>query len=690
MATADRQIAPEGTRASPQESALANVGGRLWSPTLLLIVSALAYLPLIGHFGYFNDDWYLMYSAGAHGPGVFWGLFSIDRPFRALVMIPSYTLFGANPLYYNISAYLFRLLGAVALLWLFNMLWPRQRIAATAMALLYLVYPGFLSQPNAIDFQSHIVGLAAACLSVALTVKAVLTHKPAAKAILFALSILLGWLALGQMEWYIGFEYLRWAAVFVLANRSAGTIWQKIWRTIRWAFPALALPVVFLTWRLFFFQSQRGATDVGAQLSTGDLSLPVAAVTRLVYLFKDMLNVLVTAWGVPLYELTATIEWKPALLGLAIAAIAAAAVLVWLLRIARATDETESEPVDWRKEALWLGLSATLFGLIPVILVNRHIVFPEYSRYTLVAAVGAMIFLVACLYYVPRGSVRAGALGALVFIAVLTQYANSVWFANVDQAMQQFWWQVSWRVPQFQVHTTLVAHYAVGAAEEDYFVWGPANLIYYPQAQNTLVNQPAVYAAILNTDTVNKIVTKQRQEFDDRRTIRTYKNYRQVLVLSQPSPTSCVQVLDGTALELSSSEDSSVREVAPYSDVTHILLSQESHTPPSVEFGPEPAHDWCFYYEQASLARQRGNWDEVARLGQQAATRGLTPNDPIEWMPFLQAAAIQGDIASLQNAAVAVTSDPLVAQQACRILGGTPGISDSARTLINTAYCAGG
>ena len=127
---------------------------------LLLIVAGLAYLPLVREFSYFNDDWYLMYSASAYGPNTFVDIFSVDRPGRALVMIPAYLLFGANPLYYSLSAFVFRVLGGLALLWLLNMIWPGRRTAAILMSLLFAIYPGFLSQPNAIDYQSHLLGLA--------------------------------------------------------------------------------------------------------------------------------------------------------------------------------------------------------------------------------------------------------------------------------------------------------------------------------------------------------------------------------------------------------------------------------------------------------------------------------------------------------------------------------------------------
>ena len=59
-------------------------------PVVILVAfSAAAYLPLIEQIGYANDDWYLMYAAGVRGAGVFRDIFAVDRPLRALVMIPA-------------------------------------------------------------------------------------------------------------------------------------------------------------------------------------------------------------------------------------------------------------------------------------------------------------------------------------------------------------------------------------------------------------------------------------------------------------------------------------------------------------------------------------------------------------------------------------------------------------------------
>jgi len=245
--------------------------------TLLLLVSAAAFLPMIARIGYLNDDWYLMYSAGTYGPGAFTDIFSVDRPARALVMIPAYGLFGETPFYYNLSAYVFRLLSAFAFFWLLNILWPRQNALVFGASLLYLIYPGFLSQHNGIDYQSQMVSLAAALFSLALSVKAAVMERGWRRFALFTLSTLFGWLYLGLVEYFIGFELFRWGCVFLLSSRTGGTHARKAWQTVRLAYPSLAVPGVFLIWRLFFFQSERGATDVDLQFEQV-MSRPVQTV----------------------------------------------------------------------------------------------------------------------------------------------------------------------------------------------------------------------------------------------------------------------------------------------------------------------------------------------------------------------------------------------------------------------------
>jgi hypothetical protein len=58
-------------------------------------------------------------------------------------------------------------------------------------------------------------------------------------------------------------------------------------------------------------------------------------------------------------------------------------------------------------------------------------------------------------------------------------------------------------------------------------------------------------------------------------------------------------------------------------------------------FGAEPAHNWCYYYEKAELARQFKDWQQVAALEQAAQQAGLATHYGTELIPFIEGLANQ-------------------------------------------------
>ena len=196
-------------------------------------------------------------------------------------------------------------------------------------------------------------------------------------------------------------------------------------------------------------------------------------------------------------------------------------------------------------------------------------------------------------------------------------------------------------------------------------------------------------AITLNKDTVKKILAREGQDFNNRRNIITYANARNILVLTQPTVNSCVHVIDGIQPELSQNDPDLIRAVGAYSEIDHVLVDETPHTPPSLVFGPEPSRNWCFYYEQADLARQRGEWNQVLDIGEQAKGQGFEPVDLIEWMPFLQAYAVAGDVDRLVNLAPIIATDPAVSMQACQSIKALPEISASVIDAVDNYYCIG-
>jgi len=654
---------------------------------LLLVAASTIYLPLLGRIGFTSDDWYLMYAGRVAGPGIFQSIFSIDRPLRAFVLGPAYALFGQNVLLYNLSAWGLRVTSALLLLWTLRKLWPGRAKATLAMSLLYLLYPGFLSQLNGIDYQSQMVSLAAAMLSLALTVAAFF-EKRAARFLWMGLAVLLGWLYLGLVEYEAGFEFLRLGLLFTLIARDVRGLRPRLVQTRKVWLPYLVIPLAFGIWRVFIFQGERKATSLGTQLG-GLLAAPVQTVLGwLSRIFLDTFNILVSAWGVPLYQLSAKVTALDVLIGVLIGVLLIRLVLL----IMRESGENTA-PVaesDWRVEALWLGLATVVVALIPVVLANRQVGFPDYSRYTLVSSVGAGMAIVAGLHYLTSRKLQTAVFSLLLLISFVTHYTNAALAAAETASMNDFWWQVSWRIPQMETNTTLVAHYPVVSIQEDYFVWGPANLIYYPEKVNNLdYVQPGIYAAVPNDETVTKVLIRERQEYDKRRTIRTYANYRNILILTQPTTKSCVQVIDGAQPELSAYETSNMIAMASHSEIEHIQLDEKFHTPPQLVFGAEPAHGWCYFYQKAAFARQRGDWQTVAKLGDDAISQKLAPFDSIEWMPFLQAYAVLGNTNRLAEIGVLLAAEPFVQAQTCQILGKMSGLSADVQKQEEMLFCAG-
>lgn len=653
---------------------------------LFAIIAGLIYLPKIGAFGYYNDDWYSMYAARVAGPNIFHAMYSIDRPGRAYLMEPLYILFQGNPLYYNLSAFIFRLAGALSLLWVLQMLWPKKRLESALAALLFLIYPGFLSQPNAIDFQSHLLGIWFAFISLGLMLKAFNAKGPQ-RWLLWAGTLLTGWAYLSQMEYYIGFEAVRVLLVVLIAAREAHGRRQIMLAALKKWGAFSVIPALYLFWRIFLFDNQRATTDVGTQLGQV-VSSPLATMySWLISFIQSFLNVLFLAWSVPLAQRGFSFDLSETMAGLALAALVTIIGLAGLWFAGKPVETDGLSSTHWRSEALWLGLAWVVVGLLPVVFANRTVLFPEYSRYGLVSAPGAMLVLVALLAYLAERRVQVALVALMLFSAGLTHYANAITYADFSSDVRSFWWQASWRIPQMEKGTTIVAQYPRDGIKEDSSVWGPANQIYYPEKVNSDKVQAGIYAILLDHEATVRILNRERQVYRKEIIVDTYRNYRNILILTQPGPDSCLQVIDGKQPEYSSDVDDSILVIGPYSETEHILLNEPSKSPPAFLFGAEPDHGWCYYYEKASLARQQGNWEAVLALGKKSSELGLAPKDQIEWMPFLEAYAQAGDADELKSIAPRIKANTFVHNQICTILKAMQSLRPQVQQVITDLYC---
>jgi hypothetical protein len=167
--------------------------------------------------------------------------------------------------------------------------------------------------------------------------------------------------------------------------------------------------------------------------------------------------------------------------------------------------------------------------------------------------------------------------------------------------------------------------------QQDYEVWGPVNLIYRPDT----AKRPAIQSEVLTNETAYDVL-RGTVRSDLNRDIRLNRDFNNLLLISLPSSSSCMHVIDGTLPVYSADDAFLVQQIGEYSHVDRIIPTGESPVPSSSIFGVEPEHDWCYYYQKASLARQTGDWDEIGRLYDKTKTLDLDTDDKAEMIPFLE------------------------------------------------------
>jgi len=248
----------------------------------------------------------------------------------------------------------------------------------------------------------------------------------------------------------------------------------------------------------------------------------------------------------------------------------------------------------------------------------------------------------------------------LIILGLLTQYTNDVIFRLNYIQTNATWWQLSWRAPQILKTTLISGNIEYGINDEDYTFWSPANLLYYPAERDLQIS-----AEVLLESTKSTFLS-QKVELYTRKTITFTRDFHNLLIFTK-NEDACLHVIDGKHPEFSENDSSVIREVGLLSDLDRIDITPATGMQPRVDlFGPKPESGWCNFYETAQLERQKRDWQSAAQAGDQAMDSNYSPNDPMEWLVFLQAFAYAND-PHYAEVKQYVLSDTYAAFQACTV-----------------------
>jgi len=502
-------------------------------------------------------------------------------------------------------------------------------------------------------------------------------------------SLLSGWAYLAFVEYAIGMEVFRWLCAYLVISRtSKETPVQKIIHTVRMVAIPLLVPALFLIWRVFLFDNERKAADISLQ--TGAiLGSPGTVLWWLVHFFQSVLNVSGFAWALPFNENFYFLRLKDILFAFSWM-IVVIAISYLIHQLTHADDEPASART-WQREAISMGLLGVGAGVVPIIIANRVVTFERFSHYALPASLAAVTFIVGLVYMLTDPRIRLASLSALVGLSVLTHHAVAAQARNEEALINDFWHQVAWRAPALRAGTMLVVNYAgLNYRDGSDIVWGPANFIYYSQPQSQVPLIVPIAAARMEADTPKNILEGAHLDLTYIIVNNIQYNFDNLLVISMPSENSCIHVLDAQWAELSIADTALIALSAPRSRMENVLVDEKLHTPPAMVFGEEPPHGWCYYYQKAQLARQEADWDAISIIGGEVTRLNLHPNDQVEWMPFLQAAAMSGDVKQVKQISTRINVEKLYKQQACQNLRAMDGLKPEVQDDVNELFCRGG
>lgn len=659
---------------------------RLPEPALLALfalLTLLAYGLLLFRTGFYWDDWPFAWAAHFLGPQSFFDSFLRVRPFLTPIFWLTTTLLPETPLAWQVFALLIRFLLTVSAWWAFRQTWPGQPHAVLLAALAFLVYPGYSQHWVAFThINQELIPLLFYLLSLGMTGLALRSETGSRRTLL---SLLLLTLGVFPTEYFLTLEPLRFLFLLCIFYERERSV-RVIARAARAWIPYLVVWAANALWLFLYYRSGMYANYDVTLGETADSPIGVVAG----WLFASLEAVWaagVYAWALlPVLAartLSAPSTW------LALGAAGAAFVLTWFALRQVAFSQPFSAGVTWPLQAILIGLAGLVLGRIPSWAAGLPLTLQSsFDRFTVSMMLGAALLAAGTVALLFRQQALWRLAAALLVALGAGQQAYSANVFRRDWERQQsFYWQLTERIPALMPGTVLLTDEVEMDYETDYALTAPINWMYAPNFRGGVLpylilgvgerpgRLPALEAGIPFTFPY--------------RPVRIEGNTAQAVVFLFP-PNGCLRILDPAFdSEATLGKDSPLlSQLLPLSTPAQIDLDSPPPVLPEAVFGPQPPISWCRYYARAERERQRGNWSEVRRLWEEAAADGLTPSNPLEILPFLEASARLGAWQQAEAISRLALDAPSARQAVCALWRRLSAELIVPDTLLQAAGCA--
>jgi hypothetical protein len=604
-------------------------------PLVLLLMGFVAYGYVLTSLGYYWADWEIVMFTKLN-PSLQFGYYAEDRPFPWTYEL-IYFLVGSHPIGWHIVTLFIRWTGTLFFVNSLILLWPRYKKHILWLGALLIVYPGFLQQSQSATKARHIMTFLLFALSIYLMILAI--KRPKWRRFLFSLSWTAAFLHLFTTEYFSGLELMRPVLLWILIADSNKNNSYLIRRVAFNYLPYLLITLFFFWCRFVYFPEIFGTTSRLGNINSTTSGFQESFVGSFLDLFNrallDLIYVTLQVWINALTNLAGFSFQRIATwfaFGVGILLTAAFSFFY---------DVDVNEDVMDKASPIWVfivGLFSFVLSALPVWAIGKEVSTGGWNdRFALAPMLGACLMVMALILWFVRPAGQKYVYGFLLVFSIATQ----VWAVNIyrrDWSTQlDYYWQLHWRVPALQSGTAVFSFEQPSAfVTQDTDAGYAVNVLYHYQTENGSL--PYWF------------ITPESETYfgpdnDFRRRVRNLEfngNTSEVISIMHQTGDSCLRALDEVYLYdplYTQGQDLLI----PMSNLSRIIPDPDLVPPDKDIFGPEPAHNWCYFFQKADLARQINDWDKALALYDQAQQSGFAPKFGAEYIPFIEAYAQTGD-----------------------------------------------
>ena len=592
-------------------------------PLAFLVVAILAYGLSFWRLGFYWDGLPISWIRYQLGPEATTKYFSDSRPVWGLLYQLTGYILPQKPALWQLFAIFWRWAGVLAFWLVMERLFPQRRDITFLLSLFVLLYPGFNQQWVSYLYSHFFLVLFFLLFSWYL----MLREKTVLAMFFSALNLLM-------LEYFFLLEFMRPLIIFRSLQDKSMSKRDRYLKTLKVWLPYIGVMILVVLYRSLVFSHPGFGYSLTEELVRNPLGTSTQLVERI---FSGLWTTTVAAWLQAFQFPIPNVTGMRTTLLYAVVVLAVFAFVFVFNRLRNSQVELGTK----RDALLLVSLGVILLGLggIPFWATNIPVTlgFPA-NRATLSFMFGSCFLLMGLIEFFP---VRVKYLAAILFISLSAgrQLLWSVDYLRDWQSQKTLFWQMSWRVPGLEPGTLVLMNEEL-KYYADNSISAALNWIYTQDAQIDRLDYLLYYPKNRLDGSLPGFEPGLPVTYDY--LVGHFEGSTSQTVVFYYSPPGCLRLLDPEIDPFNRliPADTLLRDAARLSSTEPILDGTSAHMPEI--YNPEPSHGWCYYFEKADLARQLGEWEQVAELGDAAFNLDDYPNDPLERFVFVEGYAHVG------------------------------------------------